>query len=91
MLKQVHSNIGVKSQMNYSCIYCDDEGELHFEDVSIDLAPVDFARPAPPLNIAVPFETKHMIFFNCNNPHDSTVNYYDDRSRSFFNIIYILW
>jgi hypothetical protein len=36
----------------YIRLYADEQGESHFEDVEISLAPVDFAPPAPPLNIA---------------------------------------
>ena len=36
----------------YTRIYTDKEGESHFEDEETSLAPVDFAPPAPPLNIA---------------------------------------
>jgi len=33
-------------------IYADERGASHFEDVSRGLAPIDFAPPAPPLNVA---------------------------------------
>lgn len=36
----------------YMRLYADDRGESHFEDLEIALAPVDFAPPAAPLNIA---------------------------------------
>jgi hypothetical protein len=39
----------------YTRLYADDQGESHFEEIDIDLAPVDFAPPAPPLNIAALF------------------------------------
>lgn len=32
--------------MDYTRIYCDAGGESHFEDVSVNVAPVDFAPPA---------------------------------------------
>jgi hypothetical protein len=47
--------------MNYTRIYCDADGESHFEDVSVNVAPVDFAPPAPPLNMAAPLETERTI------------------------------
>ncbi len=37
---------------NYVRFYTDDSGESHFEDLDIALAPVDFAPPAGPLNVA---------------------------------------
>ena len=39
-------------QAHYVRIYTDDSGESHLEDLDISLAPVDFAPPAEPLNIA---------------------------------------
>ena len=33
-------------------LYAGESGESHFEEVEVGLAPVDFAPPAPPLNIA---------------------------------------
>lgn len=41
--------------MNYTRIYCAADGESHFDDCSVKLAPVDFAPPAPPLNMAAPY------------------------------------
>ena len=37
---------------SYTRLYVDEDGESHFEDVGVTLAPVDFAPPAAPLNIA---------------------------------------
>lgn len=36
----------------YVRMYADEDGESHFEDVDMELQPVDFAPPAAPLNIA---------------------------------------
>lgn len=47
--------------MNYTRIYCDADGESHFENVSVNVAPVDFAPPAPPLNMAAPLEAERTI------------------------------
>ena len=33
-------------------IYADAEGESHFMDVEIEVEPVDFAPPAPPINLS---------------------------------------
>ena len=68
--------------MNYTRIYCDEEGESHFEDISIDLALVEFAPPAPPLNIAAPFETERMIF--CTIPSDWFGNWHPTPQHQFF-------
>lgn len=50
--------------MHYTRIYCDAAGDSHFEDVSVDLAPVDFAPPAPPLNLAKPVAAKQVVLSN---------------------------
>ena len=38
--------------MKYTKIFADKEGVSHFMDVEIELEPVDFAPPAPPLNLS---------------------------------------
>ncbi len=38
--------------MKYTRVYSDENGESHFEDIEIELLPVDFAPPAPPLNLS---------------------------------------
>ena len=47
--------------MKYTRIYCDVDGESHFEDVYVEVAPVDFAPPASPLNLAAPLEAERAI------------------------------
>lgn len=47
--------------MKYTRIYSDADGNSHFEDVSVAVAPFDFAPPAPPLNLAAPIESDHLI------------------------------
>ncbi|HET8630324.1 MAG TPA: hypothetical protein VFL91_23135 [Thermomicrobiales bacterium] len=42
-------------QGRYTRLYADAEGESHFEEVATDLLPVDFAPPAPPLQVAALF------------------------------------
>jgi len=48
--------------MQYTRLYADMEGESHFEDVEIELSEVDFAPPAPPLNLSPPVATTQCIF-----------------------------
>jgi len=38
--------------MKYVRVYADENGESHFEDVEVGLTPVDFAPPAPPMNLS---------------------------------------
>ena len=39
--------------MKYTRIYADANGESHFEDVEVPFQEVDFAPPAPPLNLSL--------------------------------------
>ncbi|UCC17337.1 MAG: hypothetical protein JSU58_01995, partial [Dehalococcoidales bacterium] len=43
---------GWNINMKYIRIYADDAGESHFEDIEVELIPVNFAPPAPPLNLS---------------------------------------
>jgi quercetin dioxygenase-like cupin family protein len=38
--------------MKYTRLYCDENGESHFEDVDVHFRKVDFAPPAPPLDLS---------------------------------------
>ena len=48
----------------YTRVYTDEIGETHFEDVEIDLVSVDFAPPAPALDLSVFTEAKKFGFVN---------------------------
>ena len=49
--------------MNYARVYCDDEGETHFEDASVEMMPRDFSPPAPPVQLAAPIDSQKTILF----------------------------
>lgn len=38
--------------MKYTRLYTDEDGESHFEDVEVAFNSVDFASPAPPLDLS---------------------------------------
>ncbi|MDH3890626.1 MAG: cupin domain-containing protein [candidate division Zixibacteria bacterium] len=38
--------------MKYTRVYTDDSGESHFEDVEVEFKTIDFAPPAPPLDLS---------------------------------------
>lgn len=38
--------------MQYVRVYADADGESHFEDVAVPMQAVDFAPPAPPINVS---------------------------------------
>lgn len=48
----------------YTRVYTDEKGETHFEDVEIELLPVDFAPPAPALNLSTFIDAKKYCFIN---------------------------
>lgn len=50
--------------MKYTRVYCDDAGDSHFGDIFVQVSPVDFAPPAPPLNLASPMDSERMILFS---------------------------
>ena len=68
--------------MKYTRIYCDAGGESHFEDVYVEVAPVDFAPPAPPLNLAVPQEAERAVF--CEFPARWFGDWHPAPRRQFF-------
>lgn len=68
--------------MNYTRIYCDSYGESHFEDVSVKTAPVVFAPPAPPLNMAEPLEAERTIL--CTIPAKWVGDWHPAPRRQFY-------
>ena len=48
-------------KVNYVRLYTDENGESHFEDLELELPPVDFAPPAGPLNILPFFSVEKSI------------------------------
>ena len=53
--------------MKYTNLNMNDSGESYFEDIELELNPVGYAPPAPPMNIA-PFApaTRESIRLSCN-------------------------
>ncbi len=48
--------------MKYMRLYADENGESHAEEVGTAFAPVDYAPPAPPLEVSNPVDaTRHMF------------------------------
>lgn len=48
--------------MKYARLYSDESGASHFEDVEIELKLVDFAPPAPPVNLSSFIPTTQIAF-----------------------------
>ena len=43
-------------------LYADAEGESHFEDIEFDMASVQFAPPAPALDVSHPIDAKNFAW-----------------------------
>ena len=50
--------------MEYVRLYADAAGESHFEDRAATLATVDFAPPAPPLDVSTPEAASRVLFLS---------------------------
>jgi mannose-6-phosphate isomerase-like protein (cupin superfamily) len=48
--------------MRYTRMYADAAGETHFGDVAVALAPVDYAPPAPPVQLAAYTDATRFTF-----------------------------
>ena len=48
--------------MKYTKIYADEEGETHFKDVEIELESIEFAPPAPPINLSTFYPATKYVF-----------------------------
>ena len=72
----------VKMKANYTRLYADDEGESHFEDLEAELAAVDFAPPAPPLNLSSFLPATQMAFFGA--PADWRGDWHPSAARNMF-------
>lgn len=68
--------------MKCTRIYCGADGLSHFSDVSFDVAPVDFAPPAPPLFLAAPVDAERVVF--CQFPAGWFGDWHPAPRRQFF-------
>ncbi|CAA9363367.1 MAG: hypothetical protein AVDCRST_MAG93-7789, partial [uncultured Chloroflexia bacterium] len=50
--------------MKYVRLYADEAGESHFEDVEVELTPIDYAPPAPPVNLSTPEPARASLFMS---------------------------
>lgn len=44
-------------------LFADDKGETHFEDIELNMTSVQYAPPAPALDISDPIEAKQFFWF----------------------------
>ena len=50
--------------MKYLRIYTDESGESHLEDVEVEMNSIDFAPPAPPLDLSAPIDASRLIMMH---------------------------
>jgi hypothetical protein len=48
--------------VKYVRLYSDEEGDSHFEDVEVEFESVDFAPPAPPLDLSSATTASQFVF-----------------------------
>jgi len=71
--------------MKYSRIYADPAGESHFEDVEIELAPLNFIPPTSPVSLSSFSPALQYAF--CSFPTDWRGNRHHAPHRQFFFFI----
>ncbi len=50
--------------MKYLRIYRDVDGVSHFEELEIELSSVEYAPPAPTIDVSAPFAAERAVFFS---------------------------
>jgi hypothetical protein len=68
--------------MIYTRIYADPAGQSHFDDIDIELTKVDFAPPAPPLNLSSFGPARRYAF--CSFPAGWRGDWHPTPCRQFF-------
>ena len=76
-------------KVTYVRLYADADGESHFEDVEAELAPVDFAPPAPPLNLSTYLPSTQASFFGA--PAGWNGDWHPAPTRNLFVVISGEW
>ena len=73
-------------RVTYTRLYADEQGESHFEEIDVDLAPVDFAPPAAPLNIAALFPASRCGLVGASPDWDGHLPHPSPRRQLFCNL-----
>ncbi len=73
----------------YIRLYCDAEGESHFEEVETDLTPVEFAPPSPPLNVSAPFPAANFALLGA--PSGWQSDWHVSSARNMFVVVSGEW
>jgi len=70
----------------YVRLFADAQGESHFEDLQMDLAPVDFAPPAAPVNLGQFLPTAHSYYVGVPVGWHDEVTHPSPRRQSYSNL-----
>ncbi len=73
----------------YVRLYCDEQGESHFEDVEIDLALTEYASPAPPLGLSSFTPATQFGFMNA--PAGWSSDWHPTSARNIFFVLTGAW
>ena len=71
---------------SYVRLFADERGESHFAEVEVELAPVDFAPPAPPLHVAALFAATRCGFVGAPSEWGGQVPHPSPRRQLFCNL-----
>jgi hypothetical protein len=69
----------------YVRLYADSDGESHFSDEEMELTAVNFAPPAPPINISASTPAKHFALLN--SPEGWFGDWHPTPYRQFFFLL----
>ena len=70
------------TNITYTCIYADSAGESHFKTVEVELPEIDYAPPAPPLNVSTILPASSYAFVS--SPIDWYGDWHPTPKRQFF-------
>jgi len=75
--------------MEYTRLYADDEGESHFENVTVSLSPTTFAASSPPLNVSELKPASQFGFMSA--PAGWSSDWHASSGRNFFVVLTGEW
>ncbi|MEA2596197.1 MAG: hypothetical protein QOF01_2666 [Thermomicrobiales bacterium] len=73
-------------RVSYVRLFADEQGESHFDEVEVALAPVDFAPPAPPLHVGALFPAARCGFVAVPVDWDGQIPHPSPRRQLFCNL-----
>ncbi|GJL83811.1 MAG: hypothetical protein DHS20C01_34450 [marine bacterium B5-7] len=71
--------------MKYFRLYADHDGESHFDEIEETCTPMEYAPPAPPLDVSRPIESTRYIFVRF--PADWQSDFHQTPRRQLFVVL----